>query len=193
MNKCFENIRGCEKEAQYKFKLRSNLTEDSTLQSGKTYEFCLKHAFLESVRHTYWSEKGQKFIANFLVSDFGLKGLFKRRIIFELFALNILQLIYDKSKDTLKVFGTKTLPSGETIKFFCPGINLEKKYTMSDPDMTSFFLSLGGVDDVRTMFIHAEKKEKNPEECNQYIMAMLENHTRVKTWQPVQPISELSK
>ena len=193
MNKCFEGIRGCEKEAQYKFRLRTNATEDSTVEFGETYDFCLKHAFLESVRHTYWSEQGQKFITNFSVSDFGLKGLFKKRIIFELFALNILKLVYAKCKDNLKVFGTKTLSSGEVIKFFGPGINLEKKYTMDDPDMTSFFLSLGGVDDMQTMFIHAEKKEQNIEEYSKYIKSMLENHARVKSWQPVKPVSELGK
>ena len=193
MAKCFENIRGCDRMAEYKFRLKSSATEDSTVQYGKTYEFCLKHAFLESVRHAYWGEKEQKFIINFSVSDFGFKGLFKKRVIFELFAQNILELIYSKSRDNPKVFSAKTLANGETIKLFGPGINLEKKYTMDDPDMTSFFLSLGGIDDMQTMFIHAEKKEENIEECGKYIKSMLENHTRVKTWQPVKPVSELSK
>ena len=193
MTKCFENIRGCEKTSQYKFRLRSSATEDSTVQSGKTYEFCLKHAFLESIRHTYWSEKAQKFITNFSVNNFGFKAFFKKRLIFELFGLNILELVYSKSRDNPKVFSAKTLENGETIQLFGHGINLEKKYTMDDPDMTSFFLSLGGVDDMQTMFIHAEKKEQNVEECSKYIKSMLENHTRVKTWQPVKPVSDLLK
>lgn len=193
MAKCFESIRGCEKISQYKFRLKSGATEDSTVQSGKTYEFCLKHAFLESVRHTYWSEKEQKFIINFSARDFGFKAFFKKRLIFELFALNILELVYSKSRDNPKVFAEKILANGETIKLFGPGINLEKKYTLDDPDMTSFFLSLGGIDDMQTMFIHAEKKEQNVGECSKYIKSMLENHTRVKTWHPVKPVSELAK
>ena len=193
MPKCSEQIRGCEKNAEYKFKLKSPATEDSTLLHGGTYEFCLKHTFLESIRHTYWSEKEQKFVNNFSVSDFGLKGLFKSRIIFELFAKNILELVFSAQKGNPKVFAAKTLQDGQKIKFFGPEINPEKKYTMDDSYMTSFFLALGGIDDMQAMFVHAEKKEANPEECNKYIRSMLENHTRIKTWKPISPVSDLAK
>ena len=190
---CFENTRGCEKNPEYVFKLISSATEDPTVKKGESYNFCLKHTFLEAIRHTYWNEKEQKFLPNFSVRNMGLKGILSKRKIFEYFAEEILSLVFQNLKDNAKVFGPKTLESGEKIKIFAPEINFEKKYTMDDAYMTSFFLSLGGLDDMQTMFISAELKEKNEKECREYIKAMLKNHTRVVSWIPIPPVSELHK
>ncbi len=190
---CAEKVRGCEKTPEYVFKLKSNLTADITTELGASYNFCLKHAFLESIRHTYWSEKAQGFVSNFSVSEIGLKGLFKKRRIFEYFAQEILKLIFQNLKDNQKVFTAKTSENGETVKLFGPGINLGRKYTMDDAYMTSFFLALGGIDDMQTMFVYAGKKENNEKECREYISSMLKNHTRIASWIPIPPVSELHK
>ncbi len=190
---CAEKIRGCEKTPEYVFKLKSGITEDITTKYGESYDFCLKHAFLESIRNTYWSEKEQAFVSNFAVSERGLKGIFKKRKIFEYFGQEILRLVFENLKDNVKVFAAKTLESGEVIKIFGPGINLARKYTMDDAYMTSFFLALGGVDDLQTMFVYAEKKENSEKECREYIRSMLKNHTRAGSWIPIPPVSELHK
>ncbi len=188
---CTENIRGCERNPEYSFKLSSKITEDRTTKFQETYYFCLKHAFLESIRHTYWSNKQQNFISNFVAHNMGLSGIFSRRKIFEYFAQEILKIVFENHKDNPKVFGVKTLENGDVIKIFAPEINLEKKYTIDDSYMGGFFLALGGLDDLQTMFISAELKEKNENECRNYIKSMLENHTRIKQWMPVPSVSEL--
>ncbi|HIJ99145.1 TPA: hypothetical protein H1005_04325 [archaeon] len=188
---CSEKIRGCERNPEFSFKLNSNITEDKTTKVHETYYFCLKHVFLESIRHTYWSNEQQNFISNFSVHNRGLSGIFSRRKIFDYFAQEILKLVFKNHKDNPKVFGVKTLDSGDIIKIFGPEINLEKKYTIDDSYMSGFFLALGGLDDLQTMFISAEMKEKNEQECRDYIKSMLENHTRIKQWLPVPSVSEL--
>src|SRR3989344_8071808 len=112
---CSESIRGCEREPLYAFKLKSGATEDSTTKDGETYKFCLKHAFLESIRHTYWSNEKQDFVPNFMVHNAGLLGIFRKRIIFEIFAQEILKLVFENHRENPKVFGAKTIESGDVI------------------------------------------------------------------------------